>query len=360
MNSKKIIFGIIGSGWRAECFLNVAKACPDRFEVCGVVTRSEENKIKIGNKWNVNVYHTIEELLEEHKPEFVITAVAKKAGTEVILDLTSKNIPVLAETPPGNTIEDLIRLHNNINVNSKIQIAEQYHLQPIHASRISLIDAKTIGPVQYCEVSISQGYHSISLMRKYLGIQFENATIRAYRFKNPVIEGPGRSGPPNKDNLVENEHTIAILDFDGKVGCHNFENNQHRSWVRSQNVVIRGTKGEIKNTRVSYLKDYLTPIEFELKRKSAGEFENLEGYYFKGIIGEGEWLYKNEFMPSRMSDEEIALGTTIIKMSEYVKTGQSFYSLAEACQDQYLSLMIEEAIEKDITVKTKYQKWARL
>ena len=33
-----------------------------------------------------------------------------------------------------------------------------------------------------------------------------------------------------------------------------------------------------------YLKDFKTPIEFELRRQNAGENGNLEGLYFKGVL----------------------------------------------------------------------------
>ena len=48
--------------------------------------------------------------------------------------------------------------------------------------------------------------------------------------------------------------------------------------------------------------------------------------------------------PGRLSDVEIAVGTCLETMAHYVKRGESFYGLAEASQDHYLSLMIEQAM----------------
>ena len=46
------------------------------------------------------------------------------------------------------------------------------------------------------------------------------------------------------------------------------------------------------------------------------------------------------------------------KMARYVEGGESFYGLAEASQDQYLSLMVERAVASGDAVTTTTQPWA--
>jgi predicted dehydrogenase len=358
MSNEKIKFGVVGSGWRAECYLQIAKQLPDLFEVCGVVTRSKDNQMKISNKWGLKVYSTVDELLEEKALNFIVMSVTKQAAPEVLIDLGEKGVPILAETPPATQLAQLIELHNRINSKAKIQVAEQYHLQPMHAARISLLNTDQFGPIHYVYVSISHGYHSMSLIRKMLGIQYENAVIKASKFQFPIVEGPGRNGPPISEKIIKNDHIVALLDFGGRIGHHEFEVNQHRSWIRSQRIVARGTKGEINDYTVKFLEDFQTPIEYNLARNNAGENENLEGYYLKGIMGGAKWVYKNPFAPARLSDDEIAIATSLVKMNDYIKTDIDFYSLAEAAQDQYLALMIEEAIKKKTEIKTETQVWA--
>ena len=48
---RQIVFGIIGSGWRTEFFLRIAKELPERFKVAGVVTRTEASGKKIEEKF---------------------------------------------------------------------------------------------------------------------------------------------------------------------------------------------------------------------------------------------------------------------------------------------------------------------
>ena len=48
------------------------------------------------------------------------------------------------------------------------------------------------------------------------------------------------------------------------------------------------------------------------------------------ITGGGEVLYTNPFPLARLSDEEIAIATCLVKMKAYIKTGEAFYSLKDA------------------------------
>jgi predicted dehydrogenase len=354
----KITFAIIGSGWRAECFIETASLLPDNFEVCGVVSRSEVKREYIKIKWGINTYKNIDELLNYNKCDFVLISVPKESACSLIKELSSKNIPLLAETPPAKDLNDLVEMNSSIGLNAKIQIAEQYHLYPMHSARLSVINSNILGKVAYTHVSVSHGYHGVSLIRKILDIGFENSVISAKLFKFPGIEGPGRNGLPDNENTVINDHIIAVLDFDGKIGLFDFEKNQHRSWIRTNRVLLRGERGEINNDVIKYLKDFRTPIELNLNRINTGENENFEGFFLKGITFGDDWIYKNPFIPARLSDDEIAMATVLKKMYEYVNGGESFYSLAEASQDQYLSLMIDKSIALEKALSTETQCWS--
>lgn len=71
-----------------------------------------------------------------------------------------------------------------------------------------------------------------------------------------------------------------------------------------------------------------------------------------------EWLYQNPFAPVSLSDEEIAVATCLVKMTEYARGGPSFYSLAEAAQDHYLGLTVAQAVASGQAVSTSSQVWA--
>ena len=135
--------------------------------------------------------------------------------------------------------------------------------------------------------------------------------------------------------------------------------DQYFSWVRSQRLLVRGERGEIVDQRASYLVDYSQPIDVTFQRSVAGANGNLEGMYLKGIQAGEQWVYRNPFIPASLTDEEIAIATSLAKMGDYVAGGPEVYPLAEACQDRYLAIVIAEAVESGKTVASESQPWAK-
>jgi len=354
----EIVFGIIGSGWRTEFFLRIAMELPERFKVSGVVTRTEVTGKKIEEKFGVRTYRTIDDLLHTNKIDFAVVSVPWKIAPLRTKDLVERGIPVLTETPPAPDLDSLIEINKLTEHGAKIQVAEQYHLHPIHAARIAIANSGKLGEISQVQISVCHGYHGISLMRKLLGIRFENATITASSITTPLMDGPNRDGGPVEEKVIESQQVIASFDFGGKYGIYDFTDDQYFSWIRSKRLLVRGSKGEITDMLVRYLKDFQTPIEYEFKRVNLGEYGNLEGFGLKGIMAGEEWIYTNGFTPGRLADDEIAIASCLEKMYQYTKTGQDFYSLAEGSQDHYLSLMIDEAVRTGKKIKTESQPWA--
>ena len=70
----KIRFGLIGSGWRAEFYIRIAKAMPDVFELSGVLVRDEAKGRRFAKQMDVTVINTLDEL-EKTEPEYIVLAV---------------------------------------------------------------------------------------------------------------------------------------------------------------------------------------------------------------------------------------------------------------------------------------------
>jgi predicted dehydrogenase len=287
-----------------------------------------------------------------------VLSVSKPASPGLLHQLAEREMPVLAETPPAPDLAGLIDLYQLTRRGARIQVAEQYAFQPAHAARIAVAQSGKLGTVSQAQVSVTQEYHAISLIRKLTGLRFENATITAHRFVSPIVAGPNRQGPPKEEKIVNINQTIAYLDFGDKLAIYDFANDQHRSWIRSSRVLVRGERGEINFNRVKYLEDYLTPVTLDLERQDAGQEGNMEGYFHRGILLGDEWIYRNPFAPARLTDEEIAVATCLAKMADYAQGGPDFYSLVEAAQDHYLGLMMAEAVTSGKPVQTTTQIWA--
>jgi len=354
-----INFSIIGgAGWRAEFYFRIAAALPGRFRVAGALVRDAAKAEALRRKWGVATFDNLDSLLASDKPAFVVTSVPVAPNAAFLRELAGRRVPVLSETPPAKDLDAMKAISDLAHSGARIQIAEQYPFQPLHAARIAIAQSGLLGPVTQAQVSAAHAYHGSVLIRRLLGVGFEDAEITAMRFTSPLVAGPGRAGPPTEEKMGTSTQDIAWLRFGEKLGVHDFTGDQYFSWVRSNRVLVRGAKGEISNTEVRYLRDFLTPVTLTLSRQNAGENGNLEGWHLKGILAGDEWVYRNPFAPGRLSDDEIAIATCLDKMAAYAQGGPSFYGLAKACQDHYLGLAIREAIATGQKVKTQRQPWA--
>jgi predicted dehydrogenase len=353
-----VVFGIVGAGWRAEFFLRVARELPDRFRVGGMMVRDEGKGRAMEEAWPVETYRTLDELLRVPGLQFVVISVPWPVTPLMIRALAQRGMPALAETPPAPDLEGLLGLQDLIAAGARVQVAEQYQFQPLHAARLHIARSGRLGTVTQAQVSAAHGYHGVSLIRGLLGVTFESATIRAFEFRSPIVAGPGRGGPPAEEKIVDSRQVIAYLDFGDRLGVFDFTGDQYFSWIRSQRVLVRGERGEIKDRELRYLEDFATPVELELRRVDAGQNGNLEGYYHKGILAGGEWVYRNPFAPGRLTDDEIAVATCLSKMAAYAAGGPSFCSLADAAQDHYLGLTIDRAVQSGEAVVAGLQPWA--
>ena len=355
---KPIVFSIVGNGWRTECYLRIARACPDRFRIAGITARDAARRQHLHQTWGVPTFASVAELIAAGQSQFVLTAVPWSVNPQIAEQLAARGIPVLSETPPAADIAGLIALNKLTAQGAKIQVAEQYHLQPQQAARLAVARRGTLGTISQAQVSAAHGYHGISLIRRLLGIGFEPATVSGFQFVSPIVKGPGRNGPPTEEKLGDSVQQFFRLEFAGKLGVMDFTGDQYFSWIRSERILVRGDRGEIVNKAVAYLQDYRTPIKLEFTRQAGGADGNLEGLYLKGIQLGAEWIYTNPFSPASLTDDEIAVATCLEKMADYVATGASFYSLAEASQDHYLSLMCAQALEAGCPIKTEVMPWA--
>jgi len=357
VSDSPVPFAVAGAGWRAAFFLRAAAALPDRLRVTGVLARHPTRASAVDTA-AVPVHGDLDALLAGG-PRFVVTAVPWAATPALVRELASRGVPVLAETPPA---PDLPGLHAILDLARRppvpIEVAEQYHLQPLHAARLAVVASGVLGTVSQAQVSAAHDYHGIDLLRRYLGAGFGRVEIRARRFSSPIVAGPDRAGPPDEEQIAVSEQTLAWLDFDGRLGVYDFTGDQYFSWVRSPRVMVRGERGEINGETVRRLLDARTPVTEALERRDAGRDGNLEGFHHSGYTLGGRWVYRNPTAPARLADDEIAVAGCLLAMAERVDGGPSRCSLADAAWDHELGLRVAEAAETGREVVADGARWS--
>lgn len=358
--------GIIGGGWRTGAYLTAAAADPSRFSLTAALVRRDDAAHDLQHRWPGVRATTSEEEFFRGGFDYVIVCVSREAAAQFTARAVARGIPALCETPPAADLAQATRLYAAMG-SAPVQVAEQYRFQPHHAARLALVRDGTIGTPRHARISAAHDYHAVSLMRGLLNVGFEDAVVVAAALDDTVVATLGRDGWAAGAGASTTRRIAARLSFDGApphgasdgpVGDYDFSDEQYRSPLRSRHVSIRGTAGEISDDTVRYLAGPEQPVQVPILRQQAGTDGDLEGHFLRGLTTGGRYVYRNPLAPARLTDDEIAVGTVLLKMNEYVRTGAAFYGLADANQDHYLGLLIHESERTGRPVRSTAQAWA--
>lgn len=360
--------GIVGSGFRARTVLRVLQALPGRFEVAGVATRNAGDRAALAARGlpaaglpglPAATYASVAELVDGGRPDLVVLTLPAGAAQPVVRELAAASVPVLTETPAAGTVAELAALQRLVDDGACVHVAEQYHLEPLVGAQLAVAASGLLGTVTDAHVAVAHDYHGLSVLRRALGVTFEDAEITARRDVRTVLPSPSRSGDPEDLAPVETVHATAWLDWGDRLGTYEFDDVQYRSWVRSPALLVRGVRGELRDEVVRHVGADGQPLRSTLERVAAGGAGSHEGMFLRGYTLDGQWLYRNAFRPARLPDDELSIARIVADMADHVVHGAPPpYSVAEAAQDQYLQLEVRRAAASGERVRTSPQPWA--
>ena len=347
-------FAMIGSGWRARMFLDVARAL-ETVRCAGVVVRTPR---EIG----VPTYDSLDACLSEVSVDFVLVATPPEVTPDVVVDVVDRGVPVLLETPPAPDLNGLRDLWSAVGASGLVQVAEQYLLMPSHAARAALVGSGVIGSPTQVQVSSTQHYHAVSLIRGLLGAGRGPVAVRASRFTAPLVSPLNRLGWTDDPEPHPTITTIATLDFgDGRSGVYDFTEQQTRNQLRFRRLLVRGSAGELRDDEVVRMTGPRTLAHTPLVRRQTGHDLDLNGFDTENIALGADVLYRNPYVGRRWMDDEIAMATLLERTAAWVR-GEAAepYPVAEGIQDQQIALAIENAADTDATVITSHEAWSSL
>ena len=344
-------FALIGSGWRARMFLKVAAELGT--VRCGAAV------VRTPRHLDVPTFTSLDACLRELHIDFVLTATPRSVTPGLIADAVDRGLPVLAETPPAADLDGLRALWSAVGGSGLVQVAEQYPMMPSHAARAAVVATGAIGTPTQVQVSSTQQYHAVALMRSLLGAGRGQVSVRATRFTAPLVHPLSRAGWTDDEEAHPTISTIATLDFgDGRSGVYDFTEQQTRNQLRFRRLTVRGSAGELHNDEVVRMAGPRTLIRTPLVRRQTGYDLDLIGYDTEHISLGSEILYRNPYPGKRWMDDEIAIATLLERMADWVRgEGPEPYPLAEGAQDQQVALAIEGSADSDITVTTTCEAW---
>ena len=341
---ERIRFALAGAGWRAQFFLRAAKLLPERFELTGVLCRTQERAEAFAREHGVRAVWTLDALLEDG-PEFVVSCVSKAGMCEMVKALLQVGMPVLSETPLATEMDALRALYDIWRkTRTPLGLAEQYFLFPRHQARRALIERGLLGNVVSCALSTAHDYHAISLLRHYLGEEGGPVRIRARRTVTPIAVTGSRSGYLAGGGMGEETRVYAQLDYpDGRLGLYDFSGTQYHSAIRGRHVRILGTRGEIFDDEVSYVAADGRPVQGRLQVQT-----DLISGTIRAIDFEGERVYENPFRADvPMDEDEIAVASALAGMGRLVHEGEAFYPIRFAFRDAAMACLLAQAAQED-------------
>jgi predicted dehydrogenase len=322
-------FVLVGGGYRGAAFLRLA-AVLDGVACAGVVVRSPRGS-------PVPEYPSLAAGLAAARPDFVVTALPRAVNAGVVAAAVAHGVPVLSETPPAADLDGLRGLWRAAGGAGLVQVAEQYLRMPSHAARLAAVRAGAIGVPGQVQVSSTQLYHAVSLMRGYLGAGRGPVTVRATRHRGPLADPLTRAGWTGDPAPKPATTTVAMLDFGPRrSGLYDFTDNQTRNQLRFRRLLVRGSHGELCDDEIVRLAGPRTIVRAPL---GGGPFRPYPGL--------------------RLNDDEIATATMLEAMAAWVRgAGPEPYPLADGAHDHQVGLAIEEAAATGRTVTTTVEPWS--
>ncbi|HEX9999992.1 MAG TPA: Gfo/Idh/MocA family oxidoreductase [Actinoplanes sp.] len=347
-------FALVGFGFRAAAIHRVAQALPG-LQCVGAVVRAPHRR-----ELPVPAFADLAQCLAQARPDFLVTAVSPAANPGFITEAVAHGLPVLAETPPAVDRPGLRALWAAAGGSGLVQVAEQYLLMPSHAARLAAVRSGIIGVPTQVQVSSTQHYHAISLIRGLLGAGHAAARVRAVRTVAPLLDPLGRGGWTDDPQPKPATTTIGTLDFGAqRSGVYDFTTGQTRNLLRFRRLLVRGTHGELRDDEIVHMPAPRTITRTPLVRRQSGHDLDLSGFDTETITAGDRVLYRNPYPGSRFNDDEIATAALLDAMAAWVRgAGPPPYPLADGLQDQLLALAVEEAAETGREVTTDVEEWS--
>ncbi len=365
---KKYRFIIVGSGWRSLCYVRIAKALPDVFELCAMLCRTEEKAERMARENDIYTTTSIEEC-KQMNPDFVVVVVNKGSIAEVSKEWMNYGFTVLCETPAALEIDTLNELWQVHKSGGRLVVAEQYIYDPVYQAQLKLLGRGLIGKPSFLHISLAHEYHGASLMRAYLDVDAATTfTVSAKTYAFPTVETMSRYEKFTDGRVADKKRTVGTFEFaDGKVVIYEFDSEQYRSPIRNNYIKLQGVRGEMKDNTFYWLDEQNEPKKAQLvvsERQFTRESENPNLKYASEcreirLVQEDmpdEVVYEAPFGIRDMNKGEMAVAMLMLQAGEYDRTSAEKW-LRNALQDAYMAILMKQAVETGEVVVSEVQSW---
>ncbi|MGT2427093.1 Gfo/Idh/MocA family oxidoreductase [Amnibacterium kyonggiense] len=350
--------GFVGGGYRLAPYLTAIRALPHEFEAVGAVVRTEASAERLTAD-GVPAGTSLDAFLAGSY-DFVVLSVPWPEILPLADRLLDAGHAVLSETPIAERTELVGPFLARRGAEARIQSAEQYRFQPMHAARIAVARSGRIGEAVSVTASFAHDYHAMSVVRAALGVGFEPVTMTAAPIGDRGVHPLGRGGWAEELEPTPSGRLLAALAWPdrGLSAVHDFADEQYFSPIRRRRMAVQGTRGELADDRVVSISVPGRPVEVPLVRNATGVDGDLSGHHLRDVALGDAVLWRNPFDDARLSDDELAVATVLRSMARFARDGVPFYGVADAAEDQYLAELMHRAAAEGRTVTSTPQAWS--
>ena len=348
----KIRYAVAGTGWRAMFYVRAARKLPELFELTGVLCRTQEKAEAFERQHSVRAFFTLEALLET-KPMFVVSCVNKAGMADMVMRLLERGVPALSETPLAVEMDTLRKLQNmQQDTGTPLSMAEQYFLYPSHAARLAVVRSGLLGEVTSCALSMMHDYHGISMLRAFLGEESGPVSMRARKVYAPIAVTGGRGGYTADGQMGDEYRIFAQLDFGpGRLGLYDFSGTQYHSAIRSSHLRILGTRGELFDDEVRFLRADHRPETARLVTH-----RDLITGTIRAIDFDGRRVYDNPFRwDVPLDEDEIAVCSMLRRFADELAGGEKHYPFA--FRDSFMAIEMNRLAGEDGQAELDVLSW---
>lgn len=343
---------IVGSGYRSLYYGRIASRYSELFQAL-FLCRSAEKAALVQSRTAVQAVTRTEEALA-FKPDFAVIAVDKGHVFEVARQWVEYGIPVLTETPAGDTMAELDALWRLYEGGARISCCEQYFRYPILIAGLKAVEDGLIGTPQSAYCSMLHDYHAASILRKALRIRpGEGFAITGLRSRETLTQSDSREGAIWDGSTRIYDHDQAIVSFaSGKTAIYDFNAVQYRTFLRSRHLSVRGDRGEWSDTLLLCEGSDNQPERRMLTPEIPAAYRCLDTQ----ALRDRRRFWSAEISPDTVQDE-FAIASILWDMGAYLSGGPSPYDIREALEDAYFYLLLKKACTGGKTVRSDERLW---
>ena len=298
----QLTFAIIGCGNIGKRHAAYVQEAGKLIAVCDI---DKEKAIETGNKYNAAIFFTIEELLNNEKPNVVVICTPNGLHAKQSIESLRAGCHVLCEKPMAISSKDCIDMIDAAGkANRNLFIVKQNRFNPPVVAVKKILEEKKLGEVYSLQLNCfwnrDAAYYknswkgTLALDGGILFTQFSHFIDLLYWMIGDIKNVKAiRKNFAHKD-IIEFEDTgVALLEFEnGVIGSINYTVNSYKKNMEGS-LVIFGEKGAVKIGG-----EYLNELVYQeidgekISDLPVGNKSNDYGSY-QGSMNNHDKVYKN-------------------------------------------------------------------